>query len=266
MLRCVSFSLPPPSLSLSLSLSLLSQLVNPGALKQAIMHTAHRLPLLNVFEQGAGLLNVTAALDYLLALPGPTVTLFPASLDLTDCPYMWPYCDRPLFANSEPLSLNLTVLNGIGPTARVVGIPEWRLSEADSDPGSFGKVTVTTSFPDVLWPWSGWLGVQLSAVDPTWSGHIVGQLSLTIETYPEGVTVSVSVPVKVRCIITPARRKRVLFDVFHNLRYPSGAALPVSLTALTTPACICIERVDERHCSPVDCSPAQRTSLGTTST
>ena len=191
-------------------------------MKQAIMHTATRLPHLNVFEQGAGLLNVTAALRYLQSLPAPTVTLFPSVLDFTDCPYMWPFCDSPVFADSAPIVANVTVLNGIGPTSRVVGVPEWVLSESGNEPDAAGKVTVSTTFPDVMWPWTGWLGVEIAALDTTWSGVVRGHVVVVVETYPEDVVTTVVLPITIRCYSTPPRHKRILMDVFHSLRYPSG--------------------------------------------
>ena len=42
--------------------------------------------------------------------------MVPAELDFTDCPYMWPFCRQPLYANAMPLMFNATVLNGMGLT------------------------------------------------------------------------------------------------------------------------------------------------------
>ena len=37
----------------------------------------------------------------------------PATLDFTDCPYMWPYCDQPLYARAIPIIANVTILNAL---------------------------------------------------------------------------------------------------------------------------------------------------------
>ncbi len=95
------------------------QRVNPASMKQALLHSAVRLPTVSVFEQGAGRLHVVNALQY-LRTTSPQVSLFPPALDLTDCPYMWPYCEQPLFATSVPVVVNMTVMNSLGPSSQVV--------------------------------------------------------------------------------------------------------------------------------------------------
>ena len=46
----------------------------------------------------------------------PRASVVPAALNLTDCPYAWPYCRQPLYAGAMPLIFNATVLNGLGLT------------------------------------------------------------------------------------------------------------------------------------------------------
>lgn len=60
-----------------------------------------------------------------------------------------------------------------------------------------------------------------------WEGHARGHISITVESPPEeGETQPrishVKLPVKAKMIPTPPRHKRVLWDQFHNLRYPPG--------------------------------------------
>jgi membrane-bound transcription factor site-1 protease len=100
------------------------QLVNPAVMKQALLASSERLPDLNIFEQGSGKMNVPAALEYLQAYT-PRVTLFPEVLNLTDCPYMWPYCEQPLYYTGLPVVANVTVINGIGSTGSFASEPEW---------------------------------------------------------------------------------------------------------------------------------------------
>lgn len=52
-------------------------------------------------------------------------TLFPPSLspsyiDLTECPYMWPYCSQPIYYGGMPTIVNVTILNGMGVTGRIL--------------------------------------------------------------------------------------------------------------------------------------------------
>lgn len=41
-------------------------------------------------------------------------------MDLTECPYMWPYCSQPIYYGGMPTIVNLTILNGMGVTGRIV--------------------------------------------------------------------------------------------------------------------------------------------------
>ena len=48
----------------------------------------------------------------------PRASIVPASLDFTQCPFMWPFCKQPIYAHAMPLMFNATVLNGMGLTGR----------------------------------------------------------------------------------------------------------------------------------------------------
>lgn len=47
-------------------------------------------------------------------------SLSPSYIDLTECPYMWPYCSQPIYYGGMPTIVNVTILNGMGVTGRVV--------------------------------------------------------------------------------------------------------------------------------------------------
>lgn len=55
-------------------------------------------------------------LQDILAKYEPRASVVPAALNLTDCPYAWPFCRQPLYADAMPLIFNATVLNGMGLT------------------------------------------------------------------------------------------------------------------------------------------------------
>lgn len=55
---------------------------------------------------------------YLLSLP--LFSLSPSYVDLTECPYMWPYCSQPIYYGGMPTIVNVTILNGMGVTGRIV--------------------------------------------------------------------------------------------------------------------------------------------------
>lgn len=47
-------------------------------------------------------------------------SLSPSYVDLTECPYMWPYCSQPIYYGGMPTIVNITILNGMGVTGRIV--------------------------------------------------------------------------------------------------------------------------------------------------
>ena len=47
-------------------------------------------------------------------------SLSPNYIDLTECPYMWPYCSQPIYYGGMPTIVNVTILNGMGVTGRIV--------------------------------------------------------------------------------------------------------------------------------------------------
>ena len=89
-----------------------THLLNPASIKQVLLSSATRLEHVNMFEQGAGKLNLIGAYHHLRAYT-PHVSLFPAHIDFTDCPYMWPYCSQPLYHTGLPTIVNVTILNGL---------------------------------------------------------------------------------------------------------------------------------------------------------
>lgn len=84
-------------------------------------------------------------------------------------------------------------------------------------------------YPEVLWPWSGFLSIHFSVTTEAaqWEGTAQGHVSLTVESPPgDGETEPrrshLKLPIKVKIIPTPPRSKRILWDQYHNIRYPPG--------------------------------------------
>lgn len=77
-------------------------------MKQALLLSARRLPDINMFEQGQGKLDLVRAFQALRSHQ-PTVTLHPSYIDLTECPYMWPYCSQPIYYGGMPTIVNVSV-------------------------------------------------------------------------------------------------------------------------------------------------------------
>lgn len=75
---------------------------------------------------------------------------------------MWPYCEQPLFYTSIPLTVNVTVLNGMGVLGQFVKKPVWQpVSTENGD-----KLDVSISYSSRLWPWSGWMAVRVRVSKP----------------------------------------------------------------------------------------------------
>lgn len=81
-------------------------------------------------------------------------------IDLTECQYYWPYCTQPVYHGGMPVIVNVTILNGMGVTGRIVDKPTWHPYTPQF--GEYLDMTLTHS--DLLWPWSGYLAVSISTL------------------------------------------------------------------------------------------------------
>ncbi|KAH9498190.1 Membrane-bound transcription factor site-1 protease [Bulinus truncatus] len=94
-------------------------MINPASMKQALMSTARRLPDVNMFEQGYGRLDLAMALRTLKNYT-PQASASPSYIDLMESPYMWPYCSQPIYYGGMPVIVNVTILNGMGVTGKIL--------------------------------------------------------------------------------------------------------------------------------------------------
>lgn len=202
------------------------ELVNPASMKQALIASARRLPGVNMFEQGHGKLDLIRAYQILNSYR-PQASLSPSYIDLTECPYMWPYCSQPIYYGGMPTIVNVTFLNGMGVTGRIVDKPIWQ----PYLPQNGDHIDVALSYSPVLWPWVGYLAVSISVAKKaaSWEGIAQGHVMVTVASPAENdsevggeLTSTIKLPIKVKIVPTPPRSKRVLWDQYHNLRYPPG--------------------------------------------
>ncbi|MCO5579317.1 hypothetical protein L7F22_033172 [Adiantum nelumboides] len=199
------------------------EIINPASMKQALIEGAARLDGPNIYEQGAGRLNLLESYE-ILSKYEPRASLVPPALDFLECPYMWPFCRQPLYAGAMPVIFNVTILNGMGVVGYVEGSPEWKPSDTAGE-----LLDIRFTFSDVIWPWTGFLGLQLQIKDEgvNFSGIIEGDVSLTIispaKRQKEAMQRSKCIlHLRLNVIPTPQRKRRVLWDQFHNVRYPPG--------------------------------------------
>ncbi|XP_003696264.1 membrane-bound transcription factor site-1 protease [Apis florea] len=202
----------------------IKQRITPASMKQALLNSARRLSGVGMFEQGAGKLDLLRAFHFLRSYT-PIATLSPSYIDLTECQYMWPYCTQAVYHTGMPTIVNITIINGLGVSGHVTEFI-WHPYTGN---GNGERIDVSVTHSDVLWPWSGWLAVAITV--PTsarsWQGIAQGHISVTIESPPsdgeEKLRQSkIELPLKAKVIPTPPRHKRILWDQFHNLRYPPG--------------------------------------------
>ena len=202
-----------------------ARLVNPASMKQALAETAERLPApVNVFEQGSGKLQLLPAYEWLQRFE-PHASVLPATLDLTDCPYMWPYCTQPAFATAQPLIVNLTLLNSQSVTSWLAPGQPPRFA---ADPPTDDVLDVQFEAPRSFWPWSGWIAMHVrvrersAAGDGGAEGRVASGTVHIVVASSSGELSHIAVPLRVRVQAPPPRKMRLLFDAFHSLRYPSG--------------------------------------------
>ena len=94
------------------------ELVNPAMMKQALMAGAKRVENANMYEQGAGALDLIASWKVLQNY-SPQASLSPPYIDYSDCPYMWPHCSQPLYFTGQPGIHNVTILNGLAVSGKI---------------------------------------------------------------------------------------------------------------------------------------------------
>lgn len=148
----------------------------------------------------------------------------PSVLDLTDSPYAWPFWRQSLYAGAMPVIFNATILNGMGVVGYIETAPKWVPS------GDSGRLLdIRYTFSDVIWPWTGFLGLYLR-IKPEgnrYQGAVEGKITFSVVSPPaQGESNprrwDCELPLKVAVIPTPPREKRILWDQFHSVRYPPG--------------------------------------------
>jgi len=81
---------------------------------------------------------------------------------------------------------------------------------------------------EVVWLWSGFFAVHVTVTEQAaaFTGAVSGLLRVTVQATDafDGVTraQTLDLPISVAIIPTPARSKRLLWDQFHSIAYPSG--------------------------------------------
>ena len=200
--------------------------LNPAVMKQVLVEGATRLPNAHRYEQGAGKLNLRKSAEILRDYV-PRASTVPSEFDLTECPYAWPHCKQGAYATMMPIILNATIVNGLGLHGEVVVAPRFTPSD---DAGDLGEhLDVRFAFSETLWPYSGFLAtyVRVKNEASAMRGVASGVVRFTVASPPaigerETRVSEVEMTIRLNVVPTPERAKRLLWDQFHNVRYPPG--------------------------------------------
>ncbi|KAK8660099.1 hypothetical protein V6N13_051034 [Hibiscus sabdariffa] len=199
------------------------EILNPASMKQALVEGAAKLAGPNMYEQGAGRVDLLESYEILKSYQ-PRASIFPSVLDYTDCPYSWPFCRQPLYAGAMPVIFNSTVLNGMGVIGYVQSQPTWHPSNEEGN-----LLSIRFTYSEIIWPWTGYLALhmQIKEEGAHFSGVIEGNVTVRIYSPPaQGERAARSstciLKLKLNVVPTPPRSKRILWDQFHSIKYPPG--------------------------------------------
>ncbi|MBA0835654.1 hypothetical protein Goarm_007924 [Gossypium armourianum] len=199
------------------------EILNPASMKQALVEGAAKLVGPNMYEQGAGRVDLLESFEILKSYQ-PRASIFPSILDYTNCPYTWPFCRQALYSGAMPVIFNATILNGMGVIGYVQSPPTWHPS---TEEGNLLRIHFTYS--EVIWPWTGYLALhmQIKEEGGHFSGVIEGNVIVRIFSPPAqgektARTSTCVLQLKLNVVPTPPRSKRILWDQFHSIKYPPG--------------------------------------------
>ncbi|EGC29764.1 hypothetical protein DICPUDRAFT_42435, partial [Dictyostelium purpureum] len=211
------------AISLLISSAKDKSIINPASMKQILIESADRIKGAGLFEQGGGKLNIMAA-KQLLDSYKPKVSISPSQIDFLPttsngketCGYFWPYCTQKLYHTGLPIIVNATIINGVGVASEITNV-YWNASRNGD------HLQVSFSYQSNIWPWTGHIGVFFTVPEEsaTFNGVAEGSVDITIST-PGSADQIVRLPVRAQIVPKPPRERRILWDQFHNLRYPIG--------------------------------------------
>lgn len=112
----------------------------------------------------------------------------------------------------------------MGVVGYISGSPMW---EPFDEVGNL--LSIHFKYSDVIWPWTGFLALhmQIKEEGSLFSGIIEGNIVINVFSPPHGEedqqrSSRCVLHLKLKVIPTPPRSKRILWDQFHNIKYPPG--------------------------------------------
>lgn len=232
--------------------------INPASIKQILVQSAQRVPHHNMFEQGAGKIDLLRAYKLLqqefkahyadkhrdvqldknakdregvviVDDDWPRASLLPSSLDFTETTYAWPFSAQPLYYSQIPVIVNITILNGMSQFGEIIDPPEFVPDDETSQ-----LLDIKFTYSKRMSVWTGYLALHITVKEPGrfYSGIVSGKAKLTVRARLLGTDLdivrqqTIFLPVKANIIPTPMRSSRILWDQYHQLIYPTASYVP----------------------------------------
>ncbi|KAF6169923.1 hypothetical protein GIB67_034315 [Kingdonia uniflora] len=133
------------------------------SVKQALVEGVAKLSCPNMYEQGAGRVDLLESYEILKRYRS-RASIFPSILDYTDHPYSWPFSYQLLYAGTMPVMFNATILNGMGLIGYVEGQPTWHPSNDEEN------LLSIHFYSKIIWPWIGYLALHMQIKDEAKGG------------------------------------------------------------------------------------------------
>ncbi|CAI5734142.1 unnamed protein product [Hyaloperonospora brassicae] len=170
-------------------------LLNAASMKQILLESSDKLVARHdsdyavrghIFEQGGGVLNMSKA------------------------------SEMPLYHKALPLVVNLTILNPASVGGVIKSPPQWI-------GGTHGEhLAVSTSTRSAMWPYIGSVGVFNEANEQAAAFEGIAEGLLRLEVDNGDHVDDLLVQIAVRIIPSPQASKRILWEQFRNIPYPSA--------------------------------------------
>ena len=211
----------------------LERFVNPASLRQGILESGLVLNDASIFEQGAGVFDLKRTFEYFDNYE-EKMSIFPGEYNLTNgFYYNLPYSNQPLYKNGMPTIFNLTLLNGIN-DVKDLELKEWEWINSNL-PKSMLDVEIETNVNRTKGLFFYYLGVFINIIhdfeifsQTRKLSQIFGTLKLKFSYKIANLSKSTFVDFKLSFdfIETPSREKRLLWDQFHNMKFPDSNYIP----------------------------------------
>ncbi|KAF6140684.1 hypothetical protein GIB67_013977 [Kingdonia uniflora] len=154
-------------------------ILNLASVKQASVEGIAKLSCPNMYEQGAGRVDLLESYEILKRYRS-RASIFPSILDYTDHPYSWPFSRQLLYAGEMSIIFNATLLNEMGLIGYVEGQPTWHPSNDEEN------LLSIHFYSKIIWPWTSYLALYMQIKDEgaQFSGLIEGNVTVNIFSPP----------------------------------------------------------------------------------